>query len=466
MKSSSDPIKSYFRDVSRNKLLTAEQERSLAQNIEKHRMEIHNELCAMTWIHDLWTQAFGDCQQGDDSLSNWLDVDTDITWDEQPAAVRTFVESYQLADTAAARSAILLAATWSKIATERCLAQVKIISKSITDIGVQIHQLADNQKQRQTITGFWNSQLDLAWLATPEHADIKSVSAKNTDKISQLMSQAQVVEACYGRDFANLRNSIKNLELHQRQYRRHHNEMVKSNLRLVVSVAKKYSNNNQQVMLDLIQEGNLGLIRAVDKFRWQLGYRFSTYATWWIRQAILKSLNDQHHTIRIPSYVTDAMKKLQTANQILVQRLGHEPSDRDLAQELAWTVEKVQRMSQVTRDPISLQSPMGEDQDGELGEIIPDPVSTAVVDTLNEQDVGDALAKVLATLSPREESVLRMRFGLGHRDENSLQQIGDKFGVTRERIRQIESVALRRLQTPQRRQELQELLRDLDTCGG
>lgn len=466
MKSSSDPIKSYFRDVSRNKLLTAEQERSLAQNIEKHRMEIHNELCAMTWIHDLWTQAFGDCQQGDDSLSNWLDVDTDITWDEQPAAVRTFVESYQLADTAAARSAILLAATWSKIATERCLAQVKIISKSITDIGVQIHQLADNQKQRQTITGFWNSQLDLAWLTTAEHADIKSVSAKNTDKISQLMSQAQVVEACYGRDFANLRSSIKNLELHQRQYRRHHNEMVKSNLRLVVSVAKKYSNNNQQVMLDLIQEGNLGLIRAVDKFRWQLGYRFSTYATWWIRQAILKSLNDQHHTIRIPSYVTDAMKKLQTANQILVQRLGHEPSDRDLAQELAWTVEKVQRMSQVTRDPISLQSPMGEDQDGELGEIIPDPVSTAVVDTLNEQDVGDALAKVLATLSPREESVLRMRFGLGHRDENSLQQIGDKFGVTRERIRQIESVALRRLQTPQRRQELQELLRDLDTCGG
>lgn len=465
MKSSSDPIKSYFRDVSRNKLLTAEQERSLAQNIEKHRMEIHNELCAMTWIHDLWTQAFGDCQQGDDSLSNWLDVDTDITWDEQPAAVRTFVESYQLADTAAARSAILLAATWSKIATERCLAQVKIISKSITDIGVQIHQLAANQKQRQTITGFWNSQLDLAWLTTPAHADIKSVSAKNTDKISQLMSQTQVVEACYGRDFANLRSSIKNLELHQRQYRRHHNEMVKSNLRLVVSVAKKYSNNNQQVMLDLIQEGNLGLIRAVDKFRWQLGYRFSTYATWWIRQAILKSLNDQHHTIRIPSYVTDAMKKLQTANQILLQRLGRAASDRDLAQELGWTMEKVQRMSQVTRDPISLQSPMGEDQDGELGEIIPDPVSTAVIDTLNEQDVGDALAKVLATLSPREESVLRMRFGLGHRDENSLQQIGDKFGVTRERIRQIESVALRRLQTPQRRQELQELLRDLDTCG-
>jgi RNA polymerase primary sigma factor len=230
-------------------------------------------------------------------------------------------------------------------------------------------------------------------------------------------------------------------------------------------VAKKYSNNNQQVMLDLIQEGNLGLIRAVDKFRWQLGYRFSTYATWWIRQAILKSLNDQHHTIRIPSYVTDAMKKLQTANQLLLQRLGHPASDQDLAKELGWTVEKVQRMSQVSRDPISLQSPMGEDQDGELGEIIPDPVSTAVVDTLHEQDVSNALAKVLATLSPREESVLRMRFGMGHRDENSLQQIGDKFGVTRERIRQIESVALRRLQTPQRRQELQELLRDLDTCG-
>lgn len=464
MKSSSDPIKSYFRDVSRNKLLTAEQERSLAQNIEKHRMEIHNELCAMTWIHQLWLQAFVDCQAGDDSISNWLDVDSDVNWEEQPASVKTLVENYQNAQDSESRSKILLQANWSKVATERCLAQVKIISKSIMDVGLQIHQLADNQKQRQTISHFWNSQLDLAWLLQAQHSDIKLIVHKHANKIQQFVGYVQTLETHYNRDFASLRNSIKNLELHQRQYRRYHNEMVKSNLRLVVSVAKKYSNNNQQVMLDLIQEGNLGLIRAVDKFRWQLGYRFSTYATWWIRQAILKSLNDQHHTIRIPSYVTDAMKKLQTATQTLLQRLGHEASDQELAQELGWSVEKVQRMSQVTRDPISLQSPMGEEHDSELGEIIPDPVSTAVVDTLNEQDVGDALAKILATLSPREESVLRMRFGLGHRDENSLQQIGDKFGVTRERIRQIESVALRRLQTPQRRQELQELLRDLDTC--
>lgn len=466
MKSSSDPIKSYFRDVSRNKLLTAEQERSLAQSIETHRMEIHNELCAMTWIHDLWTQAFQECQQGDDNLSNWLDVDADLSWDEQPANVKNLVAQYQLAADSAARSAMLLEANWSKIATERCLAQVKVVSKSIQGIGVQIHQLADNHKQRQSISHFWNSQMDLDWLLTPHDLDVKTVARKHADKIPLVVDSVQVLENHYNRSFASLRLSIKNLELHQRQYRRYHNEMVKSNLRLVVSVAKKYSNNNQQVMLDLIQEGNLGLIRAVDKFRWQLGYRFSTYATWWIRQAILKSLNDQHHTIRIPSYVTDAMKKLQTANQVLLQRLGHEPSDQELAQELGWTQEKVQRMSQVTRDPVSLQSPMGEEHDSELGEIIPDPVSTAVVDTLNEQDVGDALAKILATLSPREESVLRMRFGLGHRDENSLQQIGDKFGVTRERIRQIESVALRRLQTPQRRQELQELLRDLDTCGG
>tara|TARA_R110000868_G_scaffold9620_6_gene47622 strand:- start:49555 stop:50955 length:1401 start_codon:yes stop_codon:yes gene_type:complete len=466
MKSSSDPIKSYFRDVGRNKLLTAEQERSLAQSIEKHRKEIHNELCAMTWIHDLWTQAFHNCQQGDDSLSNWLDVDSDVAWNEQPTSVRNFVESYQLADTAQVRSNMLLEATWSKIATERCLAQVKIISKTIQDIGLQIHRLADSQKQRQSISSFWNSQQDLNWLLQPQAADVLKVAAKYRDKILDVVNQVENLETYYRRDFASLRGSIKNLEQQQRQYRLFHNEMVQSNLRLVVSIAKKYSNNNQQVMLDLIQEGNLGLIRAVDKFRWELGYRFSTYATWWIRQAILKSLNDQHHTIRIPSYVTDAMKKLQTASQILVQRLGHAPSDQDLARELNWAVEKVQRMSQVTRDPISLQSPMGEDQDGELGEIIPDPVSTAVVDVLNEQDVCNVMSKILATLSPREENVLRMRFGIGHRDENSLQQIGDKFGVTRERIRQIESVALRRLQTPQRRQELQELLRDLDTCSG
>jgi RNA polymerase primary sigma factor len=462
MKKSQDPVKTYFRDVSRNALLTAAQEKQLAQEIEQHRNNIHEHLCALPSTHQTWSQGLSACETQSAPLSDWLDVDHDMTWQDLTSEQAAQIASFRNALTHTERQAALHAMAWSKSALERCLENIKQLSAQTMNLGSRVMTLSNRENLREIIRTEYLLHGHLSWMAGHTQREIVKIAHSKADVIAAINSEIAQLETEQACKLNELRVMLRTIQQNQREYRKSHNTMVQGNLRLVVSVAKKYSQNNQQVMLDLIQEGNLGLIRAVDKFKWQLGYRFSTYATWWIRQAILKSLNDQHHTIRIPSYVTDAMKKLQQAQRALVQKTGQEPSDADLAECLGWSQEKVHRMQQVTRDPISLQTPMGEEQDGELGQLIPDPASMAVMDQLHEQDISETLSRVLSTLTPREESVLRMRFGIGSRDESSLEQIGNKFGVTRERIRQIEGAALRRLQTPGRRAELAELLQDID----
>ncbi len=361
-------------------------------------------------------------------------------------------------------------------ALAKCFTDIKLAARQFNKLSRKMRSLLDEIRTQERhimnlcvnkakmprkafISSFLNNETNLEW--TNEHKSKNYYKELETylPDIQRAQKKLALLQEQMKMSIATIKEVNRRMSIGEAKARRAKKEMVEANLRLVISIAKKYTNRGLQ-FLDLIQEGNIGLMKAVDKFEYQRGYKFSTYATWWIRQAITRSIADQARTIRIPVHMIETINKLNRISRQILQETGLEPTPEELSKRMDMPEDKIRKVLKIAKEPISMETPIGDDEDSHLGDFIEDTNMESPIDCATNTGLSEATQKILNTLTPREAKVLRMRFGINMNTDHTLEEVGKQFDVTRERIRQIEAKALRKLRHPSRSEQLRSFLED------
>lgn len=501
-----DPVRLYMREMGSVELLTREQELKIAKRIEEGQRQVVSAVARSGFIVESFIDTFdqvadeesstrlGDLVQGfvdysdvDESVEEASDngdieapADDDaddevkvVDYDEVKAKVDVLKKALKAAMSAVKKHGYGHDKTEKAFdALDEVFSEFKWTPhylKRMTSVGDELVVAIREQERRvmdacvkkakvprrDFINSFTENEAQMGWLQQFIEANPKCADAlqANQERIQQAQQKLADIEAQYGLSIATLKSICRNISLGEAKARRAKKEMIEANLRLVISIAKKYTNRGLQ-FLDLIQEGNIGLMKAVDKFEYRRGYKFSTYATWWIRQAITRSIADQARTIRIPVHMIETINKLNRVSRQILQEMGREATPEELAERMEMPEDKIRKVMKIAKEPISMETPIGDDEDSHLGDFIEDSKMLSPVESATIAGLRESTQNVLAGLTAREAKVLRMRFGINMNTDHTLEEVGKQFDVTRERIRQIEAKALRKLRHPSRSEQL------------